>query len=89
MRFTLLPLLLLPLVAAHARIKYPVPLAAPPETLAGNAYNAPLAADGSQFPCKGLHKSALSTSATTRWRAGERAYFECVLSAPRPISGPD
>ncbi|KAI5853536.1 hypothetical protein BZA05DRAFT_320918, partial [Tricharina praecox] len=67
------------LVSAHARIKYPPPIGAPAEAPEANAYNAPLAADGSQFPCKGLHKSALlSTSATTKWTAGESAYFEIL-----------
>jgi hypothetical protein len=71
--------LILPCVSAHARIKYPTPLNAPPEDPSGNAYNAPLTADGSQFPCKGLHKSVdLKTAAKTTWQAGGQAYFEYV-----------
>ncbi|KAF8541445.1 hypothetical protein BDD12DRAFT_501966 [Trichophaea hybrida] len=76
----LAPLLLtLPLVSAHARIKYPTPIDAPSQDPSGNAYNAPLKADGSQFPCKGLHKSVnLSTVSKTNWQAGSNAYFEVL-----------
>ncbi|KAI5804540.1 extracellular protein, partial [Geopyxis carbonaria] len=64
---------------AHARIKYPPPLGAPVDGPAGNAYNAPLAADGSQFPCKGLHTAATTDKKpTATWAAGSGAHFEIL-----------
>lgn len=65
------------LVGGHARIKYPKPLAAAPENPGGNYYNNPLRADGSEFPCKGLHKRAdIDKSPTATWEAGQQTYFE-------------
>jgi hypothetical protein len=64
---------------AHGRIKYPRPINAPPDTPDGNAYNAPLKADGSEFPCKNLHKTiSLYDPALkkTKWQAGQPTYFE-------------
>lgn len=73
----LLFLSLLSLTNAHARLKSPKPLAAAPESPAGNYYNEPLRADGSQFPCKGLHKRAdVSKTPTEVWQAGRIARFE-------------
>lgn len=67
-------------VTAHARIRYPKPLGAPVETPAGNYYNGPLRADGSEFPCKGLHKrSDIDKTPTVTWKAGQEAYFEYVF----------
>lgn len=67
------------LVAGHARISKPKPLDAPPENPSGNAYNAPLAPDGSEFPCKNLHKKAgVDKTPTESWRAGSVGLFECV-----------
>lgn len=65
------------LTAAHARIKLPKPLAAAPEDPSGNHYNWPLSPDGSQFPCKGLHKrTGVSKIPSEVWRAGQIARFE-------------
>lgn len=74
----ILPLFYLISVAVgHARIKYPRPLAAAPENPSGNYYNNPLRADGSDFPCKGLHKKAdVDKRPTATWQAGEETYFE-------------
>ena len=74
-------LFLLSLVASvtgHARLKHPKPLAAPPETPAGNVYyNWPLKADGSDFPCKGLHKKAgVDKTPTETWEPGKMTRFE-------------
>jgi hypothetical protein len=69
-------LLLLPaaaLVAAHARIKFPIPLSDASNPI-DYRYNAPLAADGSEFPCKGLHKKL--NGPITTFRAGRKAHFE-------------
>ena len=74
------------LVAGHARIRYPTPFDAPPETPAGNAYNVPLKADGSDFPCKGLHKSATAVQ-PTEWTAGSETYFE-YIPPPFPFPSP-
>ena len=64
-------------VSGHARIRYPIPLAAAPENPSGNYYNWPLKPDGSEFPCKGLHKKAdVNQSPTATWEAGQKAYFE-------------
>ncbi|CAF1182306.1 unnamed protein product [Rotaria magnacalcarata] len=64
---------------AHARIKYPRPLAAPTDGAGGNFYNEPLKPDGRDFPCKGLHKKAgVSKTPTTTWTAGQEAYFEIL-----------
>ena len=64
-------------VMGHARIKHPRPLAAPDDSPAGNYYNAPLRPDGSEFPCKGLHKKAgVNKNPTETWRAGEMTRFE-------------
>lgn len=72
--FLALAAFLLPLVSAHARIKYPTPLGAPTD----NSYNAPLAPDGSDFPCKNMHThpnfSTFPVAAT--WTAGSTAHFE-------------
>lgn len=76
------------LVAGHARIRYPPPFDAPPETPAGNAYNAPLKADGSEFPCKGLHKSAATTATPTEWTAGSSTYFEYFPLSPHLFTSP-
>lgn len=65
------------LVSGHARIKIPPPLDAPAEDPTGNAYNAPLAASGSEFPCKNLHKKAgVDKTPKQSWRAGFPALFE-------------
>ncbi len=66
---------LLSLVSGHARLAKPTPLGAPPSGLAGNYYNAPLKADGSDFPCKGLHKKA-DLSPVDTWQAGSKGSFE-------------
>ena len=64
-------------VTGHLRIRLPRPLAAAPENPGGNYYNAPLSADGSQFPCKGLHKrSDVDKTPTETWQAGQQARFE-------------
>jgi hypothetical protein len=75
---TVLPLLYLISVAmGHARIKHPRPLAAPVDSPGGNYYNAPLRPDGSEFPCKGLHKKAdVNKNPTETWKAGEQTRFE-------------
>ena len=68
---------LLSLINAHARLKSPRPLGGPPESPAGNYYNEPLRADGSQFPCKGLHKRTdVSQTPTEVWPAGRLTRFE-------------
>ncbi|RPB15494.1 hypothetical protein P167DRAFT_465855, partial [Morchella conica CCBAS932] len=65
------------LVSGHARIKSPKPLDAPVEDPTGNAYNAPLNPDGSDFPCKQLHKKAgVDMTPTESWAAGSSASFE-------------
>jgi len=66
--------------AGHARLKHPKPLAAPPETPAGNVYyNWPLKADGSDFPCKGLHKKAgVDKTPTETWVPGQMTRFEIL-----------
>lgn len=61
-------LCLLPLacvVSAHGRIKYPRPLNAMPDTIAGNPYNSPYKSDGSEFPCKVKHFPHLPPSSRT------------------------
>ena len=64
-------------VTGHLRIKLPKPLAAAPENPSGNYYNAPLRADGSEFPCKGLHKRPdVDRTPTETWQAGQQARFE-------------
>lgn len=67
-------------VTGHARLKHPKPLAAPPETPAGNVYyNWPLKADGSDFPCKGLHKKAgVDKTPTETWEPGKMTRFEIL-----------
>ncbi|CAF3707775.1 unnamed protein product [Rotaria sp. Silwood1] len=61
-------------VIADARIKHPRPLAAP-----GNYYNSPLRPDGSDFPCKRLHKSAgVDKTPVETWQAGQQARFEIL-----------
>lgn len=81
MRLSTFPLLaLLPLVAAHARIKSPIPLGAPPEDISGNDYNSPLHPDGSQFPCKNLHTNpSIDQTPTQSWHAGSLGSFEFVF----------
>ncbi len=65
------------LVVGHVRIKYPRPLAAPVDSPAGNYYNNPLRPDGSDFPCKGLHKQAgVAKTPTATWQAGQQTRFE-------------
>ncbi len=65
------------LVIGHARIKYPRPLAAAVDSPTGNYYNSPLRADGSDFPCKGLHKAAgVDKTPTEKWQPGQQARFE-------------
>lgn len=72
------------LVAGHARIRYPKPLGAPVESPAGNYYNAPLKADGSEFPCKGLHKNpGIDKTPVVTWKAGQEAHFEYVFVSIR------
>lgn len=74
---TLLLLLLPALISAHARIRLPKPLGAPPETPAGNAYNAPLDPHGSEFPCKNLHRDpSVDRTPTAVWQAGQLGMFE-------------
>ncbi|CAM4831415.1 unnamed protein product [Rotaria magnacalcarata] len=74
---------LISLVTAHARIRYPRPLAAPVETPAGNHYNGPLRPDGSDFPCKGLHKRAdVDKTPSVTWKAGQQTYFEILGHGP-------
>ena len=64
-------------VDAHARLKHPRPLAATVDLPIGNTYNPPLRPDGSEFPCKGLHKKAgVSQIPTEVWLAGQSARFE-------------
>lgn len=73
---TLLSLLTV-LVAGHARIKIPRPLNAPAENPSGNAYNAPLAPDGSHFPCNHLHtQPGVDQTPTQSWSAGSIGLFE-------------
>jgi hypothetical protein len=79
-------LALAPLASAHARVKFPTPLG----NSGDNAYNAPLAADGSDFPCKlqHIHPSYASAPAAADWAAGSKAYFELQPNAaPRPQEG--
>jgi hypothetical protein len=79
MRFAIVLLLLsfVSLIVAHARIKHPKPLGAPVESPGGNHYNEPLRPDGSQFPCKGLHKKAgMNKTPSETWQPGEDARFE-------------
>lgn len=65
------------LVAGHARIKIPKPLNAPAEDPSGNAYNAPLSASGSDFPCKNLHtQTGIDKTPTQSWAAGSVGLFE-------------
>lgn len=67
------------LVVGHARIKHPRPLAAPDDSPSGNYYNAPLRPDGSEFPCKGLHKKAgVNKNPTETWEAGKETRFEIL-----------
>ncbi|KAL0636935.1 hypothetical protein Q9L58_004037 [Maublancomyces gigas] len=76
--FTFLSLLTA-LVSGHARIKTPKPLNAPAEDPTGNAYNAPLSATGSDFPCKNLHtQSGIDKTPTESWIAGSVALFEIL-----------
>ncbi|CAF4176298.1 unnamed protein product, partial [Rotaria magnacalcarata] len=59
------------------------PLAAPVETPAGNHYNGPLRPDGSDFPCKGLHKRAdVDKTPSVTWKAGQQTYFEILGHGP-------
>lgn len=65
------------MVNGHARIRYPKPLGAAVESPGGNYYNNPLRPDGSDFPCKGLHKKAgVDKTPTATWQPGQEAYFE-------------
>lgn len=66
----------LTLVSGHARIRQPTPLGydTTPQ-LTGNAYNAPLAYDGSDFPCKGLI-GKVDMTPTAKWQAGGKGMFE-------------
>ena len=68
------------IVSAHARIKYPKPLGAPPETESANIpNNSPIKGDGSDFPCKGMHRGInLATEKKTVFKAGNQEYFEQV-----------
>jgi hypothetical protein len=63
------------LVAAHARIKYPPPLSNGANPV-DYRYNAPLKNDGSDFPCKNLHKT--SNGPITIFKAGGKGKFEFV-----------
>lgn len=73
----LLVLLLPTLVCAHARIRLPKPLGAPPENPSGNSYNAPLDHLGSEFPCKNLHLNpSIDRTPTATWQAGQLGMFE-------------
>ena len=77
--FTIAILLLtfMSVVTGHLRMKLPRPIAAAPENPSGNYYNAPLSADGNQFPCKGLHKGPdVGKTPTETWQAGDQARFE-------------
>lgn len=81
---SLLPFsLFIALVAAHARLQYPPPIDGPAGTdPSGNYYNSPLAADGSDFPCKNKHKSITSTTPVTTWAAGDGVGFALVPNGP-------
>ncbi|CCX34395.1 hypothetical protein FPQ18DRAFT_275336 [Pyronema domesticum] len=71
-----------PCVSAHGRLKYPTPLNAVSDDVASNIpYNSPLKPDGSDFPCKGLHKTADLTKGT-EWKAGQDTYFEILGNGP-------
>lgn len=66
----------LTLVSGHARLRQPKPLGyGTTPQLDGNAYNAPLKHDGSDFPCKGLIGSADMTP-QAKWTAGGLGMFE-------------
>jgi hypothetical protein len=68
---------LISMVVGHVRIKHPRPLAAAVDSPAGNYYNSPLRPDGSDFPCKGLHKKAgVDKASTETWQAGQQTRFE-------------
>jgi DNA-directed RNA polymerase len=68
---------LISFVVGHVRIRRPIPLAAAVENPGGNYYNNPLRSDGSDFPCKGLHKRAdVSKTPTETLQAGQQARFE-------------
>ena len=80
----------LPLAAGHARLRYPVPLGNPGTSPNDNTYNAPLASDGSDFPCKNLHRtfSTARTPPDSHWTAGRSTYFEILShSVPPPGEG--
>ncbi len=69
-------LLLLPLTAAHVQMAWPLPLRssldpAVPADLRDYDMRAPLAPDGSNFPCKGYH-TAGSARSSARFDAGSR-----------------
>ncbi len=65
------------LVVGHSRIRRPIPLAAAVENPSGNYYNSPLRPDGSDFPCKGLHKRAgVDMTPTETWQPGQQTRFE-------------
>jgi len=66
----------LTLVSGHGRLRQPKPLGygSSPQ-LDGNAYNAPLKQDGSDFPCKGLIGS-VDMAPQAQWTAGGLGMFE-------------
>jgi hypothetical protein len=69
--------LLISMAAGHVRMKHPRPLAAPVDSPAGNYYNSPLRPDGSDFPCKGLHKNAgIDKTPKETWQPGQQTRFE-------------
>lgn len=85
----LLVLLLPTLVSAHARIRLPKPLGAPPENPSGNFYNAPLDHLGSEFPCKNLHLNpSIDRTPTATWQAGQLGMFE-YFPFPLPLLHPE
>lgn len=64
------------LVSGHARLQYPKPLGyGSTPALDGNAYNAPLKYDGSDFPCKGQIGVADMTPQAT-YTAGTKGVFK-------------
>lgn len=66
----------LTLVSGHGRLRTPKPLGyGTTPQLDGNAYNAPLKHDGSDFPCKGLIGKVDMTPQAT-WKAGGKGMFE-------------
>src|SRR4051812_1648499 len=68
--FTMAVLAAAETVSAHASIMQPKPIAF--DELR-DTYNAPLAPDFSNFPCKGLHNRPFAASET--WKAGQNASF--------------